>query len=54
MKPAEPKIIELYRQGYGHADIVSKTRAALADVRRVISEATKDDEKLYRQHKSGE
>ena len=47
--PAE-RIIRLYRSGVIHVDI-SQHGYDLADVRRVISEATAKDETLYQVHK---
>ena len=49
--PAE-RIIRLYRSGISHVDIAGRG-FDLADVRRVISEATRVDEKLYQVHKEG-
>ena len=49
--PAE-RIIRLYRSGLSHVDIAGRG-FDLADVRRVISEATRADEKLYQVHKEG-
>lgn len=49
--PAE-RIIRLYRSGTSHVDIAGRG-FDLADVRRVISEATRKDERLYRAHKEG-
>ena len=49
--PAE-RIIRLYRGGMSHVDIAGRG-FDLADVRRVISEATRADEKLYQVHKEG-
>ena len=47
--PAE-RIIRLYRGGMSHVDIAGRG-FDLADVRRVISEATRVDETLYQAHK---
>ena len=47
--PAE-RIIRLYRSGMSHVDIAGRGYD-LADVRRVISEATAKDETLYPMHK---
>lgn len=47
--PAE-RIIRLYRSGMSHVDI-SQRGFDLAEVRRVISEATANDETLYQVHK---
>jgi len=47
--PAE-RIIRLYRSGMSHVDIAGRG-FDLADVRRVISEATRADETLYQVHK---
>ena len=47
--PAE-RIIRLYRSGMSHVDIAGRG-FDLADVRRVISEATAKDETLYQVHK---
>ena len=47
--PAE-RIIRLYRSGMSHADIAGRGYD-LADVRRVISEATAKDETLYPMHR---
>lgn len=49
--PAE-RIIRLYRSGMSHVDIAQRG-FDLDDVRRVISEATRADEKLYQVHKEG-
>ena len=49
--PAE-RIIRLYRSGMSHVDIAGRG-FDLADVRRVISEATRVDEKLYQVHREG-
>lgn len=49
--PAE-RIIRLYRSGMSHVDI-ARRGFDLADVRRVISEATAKDETLYQAHKEG-
>ena len=49
--PAE-RIIRLYRSGMSHVDIAGRG-FDLADVRRVISEATRVDEKLYQAHREG-
>lgn len=49
--PAE-RIIRLYRSGISHVDI-ARRGYDLADVRRVISEATAKDETLYQVHKGG-
>lgn len=49
--PAE-RIIRLYRSGMSHVDIAGRG-FDLADVRRVISEATAKDETLYQVHKEG-
>jgi len=49
--PAE-RIIRLYRLGMSHVDIAGRG-FDLADVRRVISEATRADETLYQVHKEG-
>ena len=49
--PAE-RIIRLYRGGMSHVDI-ARRGFDLADVRRVISEATAKDETLYQVHKEG-
>ena len=49
--PAE-RIIRLYRSGMSHVDIAGRG-FDLADVRRVISEATAKDERLYQVHKEG-
>ncbi len=43
-------IIRLYRSGVSHADIAGRG-FDLAEVRRVISEATRVDETLYQAHK---
>ena len=45
-------IVRLYRSGMSHVDI-ARRGFDLADVRRVISEATAKDETLYRVHKEG-
>ena len=45
-------IIRLYRSGMSHVDIAGRG-FDLAEVRRVISEATRADEKLYQAHKEG-
>ena len=50
--PAE-RIIRLYRSGMSHVDIAGRGYD-LADVRRVISEATAKDETLYPMHKGRE
>ena len=50
--PAD-RIIRLYRSGLSHVDIAGRG-FDLADVRRVISEATRVDEKLYQAHKEGQ
>ncbi len=47
--PAE-RIIRLYRSGMSHVDIAQRGYD-LAQVRRVISEATAKDETLYQTHK---
>lgn len=47
--PAE-RIIRLYRSGMSHVDIAGRG-VDLAEVRRVISEATRVDERLYQMHK---
>lgn len=47
--PAE-RIIRMYRSGMSHVDIAGRG-FDLADVRRVISEATAKDETLYQTHK---
>ncbi len=47
--PAE-RIIRLYRGGMSHVDIAGRG-FDLADVRKVISEATAKDETLYQVHK---
>lgn len=47
--PAE-RIIRLYRSGMSHVDIAGRG-FDLADVRRVISEATAKDETLYPMHR---
>ena len=47
--PAE-RIIRLYRSGMSHVDITGRG-FDLADVRRVISEATARDETLYQTHR---
>ena len=47
--PAD-RIIRLYRGGMSHVDIAGRG-FDLADVRRVISEATRVDETLYQVHK---
>lgn len=47
--PAE-RIVRLYRSGMSHVDIAGRG-FDLADVRRVISEATRVDEALYQAHK---
>lgn len=49
--PAE-RIVRLYRSGVCHVDI-ARRGFDLADVRKVISEATAKDETLYRAHKEG-
>ena len=49
--PAE-RIIWLYRGGMSHVDI-SGRGFDLADVRKVISEATRVDETLYQVHREG-
>lgn len=49
--PAE-RIIRLYRSGMSHVDIAGRGYD-LAEVRRAISEGTRDDEKLYQVHKEG-
>lgn len=49
--PAE-RIIRLYRGGMSHVDIAGRG-FDLADVRKVISEATRVDEKLYQAHREG-
>ena len=49
--PAE-RIIRLYRSGMSHVDIAGRG-FGLADVRRVISEATAKDETLYQAHREG-
>ena len=49
--PAE-RIIRLYRLGMSHVDIAGRG-FDLAYVRRVISEATRKDEKLYQAHREG-
>jgi hypothetical protein len=49
--PAE-RIIRLYRSGMSHVDIAQRG-FDLADVRRVISEATRVDETLYQVHREG-
>jgi len=49
--PAD-RIIRLYRGGMSHVDIAERG-FDLADVRRVISEATAADETLYQVHKEG-
>lgn len=49
--PAE-RIIRLYRSGMSHVDIVGRG-FDLADVRKVISEATAADETLYQAHREG-
>ena len=49
--PAE-RIIRLYRSGLSHVDIAGRG-FDLAVVRKVISEATRVDEKLYQAHKEG-
>lgn len=46
--PAE-RIVRLYRSGMSHVDIAQRG-FDLADVRRVISEATRKDETLYPMH----
>lgn len=46
------RIIRLYRGGMSHVDIAGRG-FDLAGVRRVISEATRVDEKLYQAHKEG-
>lgn len=50
--PAE-RIIQMYRSGLSHVDIEG-LGYDLADVRRVISEATAKDETLYPMHKGRE
>ena len=47
------RIIRLYRSGMSHVDIAQRG-FDLADVRRVISEATAKDETLYQVHKGVE
>ena len=47
--PAE-RIIRLYRSGMNHVDIAGRG-FDLADVRRVISEATAKDKTLYPMHR---
>lgn len=47
--PAE-RIIRLYRSGMSHADIIGHGYD-LAEVRRVISAATREDDTLYQTHK---
>ena len=49
--PAE-RIIRLYRGGMSHVDIAGRG-FDLADVRKVISEATRVDERLYQVHREG-
>jgi len=49
--PAE-RIVRLYRSGMSHMDIAGRG-FDLADVRKVISEATRVDETLYQVHKEG-
>ena len=49
--PAE-RIIRLYRSGMSHVDIAGRG-FDLADVRRVISEATAKDKTLYPMHRGG-
>ena len=49
--PAE-RIIRLYRGGMSYVDIAGRG-FDLADVRRVISEATRADETLYQVHREG-
>lgn len=46
-------IIELYKMGFGHAEIVANTGRTLEEVRKVISKATKDYPKLYQEHVTG-
>ena len=46
----DERIIRLYRGGMSHVDIAGRG-FDLADVRRVISEATRADETLYQVHK---
>lgn len=50
--PAE-RIIHMYRSGLSHVDITQRGYD-LAEVRRVISEATAKDETLYPMHKGRE
>ncbi len=47
--PAE-RIVRLYRSGLSHVDI-AQSGFDLAEVRRVVSEATAKDETLYQTHK---
>jgi hypothetical protein len=49
--PAE-RIIRLYRSGMSHVDIAQRG-FDLADIRRVISEATRKDISLYPDHREG-
>ena len=46
------RIIRLYRGGMSHVDIAGRG-FDLADVRRVISEATRADDTLYQVHREG-
>lgn len=46
------KIITLYRRGFAHSDIAERGWD-LAEVRRIISEATVRDEGLYQKHCEG-
>lgn len=46
------RIVRLYRSGMSHVDIDGRG-FDLADVRRVMSEATAKDERLYQAHREG-
>ena len=46
------RIIRLYRSGMSHVDIAGRG-FDLANVRKVISEATQVDERLYQAHREG-
>ena len=53
MTKKDIEIIEFYRQGFNHEYIALVTKTTMEVVRKVISQATKDDDKLYQEHKIG-
>lgn len=52
-KTRKQKVVELYRQGRQHDEIVTTLNRPLDEIRKIISAATADDTGLYQEHKTG-